>query len=867
MKLPTLCLVSCFAGGILLSRNAAAHLHLALQYDLLAAAFLLLAGVLALGRARLIPALLLGATAWVCLGFAAAGFEQASAPTNLASTLIETGKLDSSVPLRWRGHLRSDPLSLPWGTRYEIGLYEVESASGAAPVTGGLRVTWYREVSNPVPPPAVRAGDRVEVLVRALPIRNYGDPGSFDFRGYLSLQGVQLEGTLRSSRLMTLIARPGPTVVERLARARGDLLRSIDHLFASQPEQAALARAMLLGDRSFVERDRVVEYQRTGVYHVLVLAGLHVGALTAFFIWAGRALRLKTVALTLLTLAALAAYLSIVENRPPILRAVLMAAIYLCARLFYRRMDFLNIAALSALAILIVRPSEIADASFLLSYAAIGTLGALALPWVANTSEPYLRGLSHLEDVGRDVSHVPRVIQFRIEMRALTQWVSGRLPRRAGLLASRLLGFPFRFSLYLWEMIVISAILQLGMLPPLAYYFHRVALAGPLANFPAVLLTGLIVPLGFLILGATVVWHALAQILARVLGVLLTLLDATVHWFAQWHGASYRIPGPSLLLVAGFAGSVILLSAAVRARRRAWQWAGAFTLGALSVLIATFPFAPDLSGKGLEVTVLDIGQGDSLFLAFPGGRTMLIDAGGALGSFHAGGMRSGIDVGEEVVSPYLWSRGLKQIDIVALTHAHQDHLGGLPAILNNFRVRQLWVGRDIDTPEFQAILALARERGVRIVHHRQGDTFKWGPVSGQILWPEDLAEQETAKNDDSLVIRLTDGAQSFLLPGDIELPSERTILSEGKNVGATFLKVAHHGSKTSTTDAFLTAVHPAFAAISVGTNNPFGQPSPEVLERLHADGVRVYRTDLDGAITATTDGKILTVSSFLHNSP
>jgi competence protein ComEC len=866
MKLPTLWPVLSFAGGILLFRATTAHLHPALRFDLLAAGFLLVAGVLALRKSRLIIALALGAAAWVCLGLAVAGFEQASIPSNLASTLIETGKLDSSVPLRWRGRLRSDPLSLPWGKRYEIELHEVETASGVTPVTGGLRVTWYRDDSNPDPPPQVRAGDRVEVLIRALPIRNFGDPGGFDFRGYLALQGIHLQGSLRNGELMTVIGHPRPTVFERLARARGDFLHSLDDLFSARPEQAALARAMLLGDRSFVERDRVLEYQQTGVYHVLVLAGLHVAALTAFLIWAGRVLRLKLFPRTLLTLVALAAYLGIVEDRPPILRAVLMAAIYLCARLCYRRMDLLNIAALSALAILIARPSEIADASFLLSYAAIGTLGALAIPWVANTGEPYLRGLSQMEDVGRDVSHAPRVIQFRIEIRALTQWLSERLPRRAGRLAPGLVVVPSRVSLYLWEMIVISVILQVGMLPPLAYYFHRVTLAGPLANIPAVLLTGLIVPLGFLTLGASMVWHALARIPATLLGALLASLDATVHWFALWQRASYRIPGPPLPLIAAFAGSVILLSLAVRSRRRAWQWAGACTLLGLSVLIATFPFAPRLSGKNLEVTVLDIGQGDSLFLAFPGGRTMLIDAGGALGSFRAGGMHSGIDVGEEVVSPYLWSRGLKRIDVVALTHAHQDHLGGLAAILNNFRVRELWLGRNSDSGAFQAIVALARERGVRIVHHRQGDTFAWGAVSGKVLWPEDLSEHETAKNDDSLVIRLTDGSQSILLPGDIERPSERQILSENQSVGAAFLKVAHHGSKTSSTEAFLCAVHPAFAAISVGRNNPFGHPSPEVLERLHADGVRVYRTDLDGAITAATDGRTVTVTTFLHGA-
>jgi competence protein ComEC len=133
-----------------------------------------------------------------------------------------------------------------------------------------------------------------------------------------------------------------------------------------------------------------------------------------------------------------------------------------------------------------------------------------------------------------------------------------------------------------------------------------------------------------------------------------------------------------------------------------------------------------------------------------------------------------------------------------------------------------------------------------------------------ILWPDDLSEGQSAKNDDSLVMRLTDGAESFLLAGDIERPSERKILSDEQPDGVNFLKVAHHGSKTSSTEPFLSAVHPAFAAISVGRDNIFGHPSPEVIDRLEAAGVRVYRSDRDGAVTASTDGSTLSVSTFLN---
>ncbi len=865
MKLPSLFHVAFFAGGILLSIELKKSALLSPRIIIFAALLFLLFGYIALRRNWILAAALFAAGAWLSLGMAASHLERASIPSNLASTLIESGKLDAETALRWRGRLRGDPLQLPWGMRYEIDLDEVESSAGVTPVAGGLRLTCYGAELASAAVPSALAGDRIEVFVRARPIYNFGDPGSFDFRGYLARQNMQLQGSLRNGQLLTIVGHPQLTLFDEFARLRGRFLNSLNDLFASRPDEGALARAMLLGDRSFVERDRVADFQKTGVYHVLVLAGLHVGALAAFFLWAGRRLRLALFPRIFLTLLALASYACIVEDRPPILRAVLMAAVFLSAKLIYRRMDLINVAAISALGILAARPSEITDASFLLSFSAVATIGAIAIPCIARTSEPYRLALDHLSDVTRDVSHPPRVIQFRLEMRAAVAWISARLPRFAAPFGSGFVTHPFRAAIYFWEIVFISAILQLGMLPPLAYYFHRVALAGPFANVPALLLTGLAVPIGFLTLAVSLVSRAVAGWMSTLLGVVFAMLDASVRWFAGWHAASYRIPGPSVALIAIFVGFAVALSAALRLRWDFWRASSAaLGLVAAAAIIATHPFPPRLTPQRLELTVLDVGQGDSLFLSFPHGRTMLVDGGGELGTFHSGGMRSGVDVGEDVVSPYLWSRGLKRIDVVALTHAHEDHLGGLPAIFENFRVGELWVGRDIQSAAYRHLLVAARAHGVVIRHLKQGDSFSEDGVSGRVLWPDDLSEGQNAKNDDSLVMRLSDGTETVLLAGDIERPSERRILAEEQPLGVNFLKVAHHGSKTSTTDQFLSAAHPAFAAISVGRDNSFGHPSPEVTERLEAAGVRAYRTDRDGAITASTDGSALSVSTFLH---
>jgi competence protein ComEC len=871
MKLPAVWLALAFIAGIAVERARPAGTHRWLFAAVLAMA---LAFLLLSSRRFLWPAWVVTLVAWCALGGLAASLERSSIPADNAARLVTQGQLDTSEPLRWRGRLRSDPLRLPWGVRYEIALEEVQNAAGAHPVSGGLRVNYFYNVGKRADLPPLRAGDRIEALVQARLPRNFLDPGAFDARGWLARQGIHLVGSLRSAELLTPLGTPPLALRHRLARWRGQLLERVDTLFPAAPARSAVLRAMLLGDRSFVDSDTSLAFQKTAAFHVLVLAGLHVAALAMFLFWVGRRLRLPLVVTTLLTLAALAAYVGVVQERPPILRAALMAAAFLLARLLFRRVELLNTVALAALALLIAAPSSLGDASFQLSFVAAGVIAGLALPWIDRSSGPYRDGLEHLGDVTRDTSHPPRVAQFRLDLRAAIRWQDARLgPRWAGRSPS-LLTVPLRAGLRLWELVLLSATIQLGMLPLLALYFHRVSLGGPASNVPAVLLTGLIVPLGFLTVGASFIWSGLAAVLAKLLGVLVTALLASIEWFARWPHLSYRIPGPPGWLLFAFLAVIVLLVAAARAARhtsafpyRAAEWLAGAALVVLAIAVATYPFAPRLEKGKLEVTVLDVGQGDSIFVAFPDGHTLLIDGGGLAGDERVGGYRTGTDVGEEVVSPYLWQRGLKRLDVVALSHAHHDHIEGLFAVLDNFRAGQLWVGRDIGSRAYEELMAESRSREVSVVHRRQGDAFEWGGVKGSVLWPTDLSTSPSAANDDSLVLRLEDGAIRFLLPGDIEKKVEAELVAQEAPLAAEFLKVPHHGSRTSSTSGFLAAVAPRAAVVSVGENNPFGHPNQQIVERYAEDGVHLLRTDRDGAVTASTDGRSLAIHSYAEAHP
>jgi competence protein ComEC len=870
VKLPAVALAVFFSSGILLGSREFFLVRLSTPSGLFALVFVAFltvsAGLVLAGKNHLRSSALCSVFLWVVLGAALAAIAGHPLPPQHILPMLESRHMDLSSPLRWHGRLREEPRDLAWGSGMDVELDRVEYEGAVMPLAGGLRLTLAAGAPEAPPLPALHAGDEIAFTAKAHLPSIFRDDGAFDRRGYLSSQGIHLVASLRAAELVERDSLAPHSPRYFLARLRARLRRTLDALFPASPESAAILRAMLLGDRSFVDRGESRDFQLTGTYHILVVAGLHVTAIAVFLFWLGGRLGLPRVFVALASLAALTAYVGVIEQRPPVLRAALMACIVILGRLLFRRLDLLNSAALAALVILFFRPLELFDPSFQLSFLAMACIGGIAAPWLDHTVEPYARALRDWRDVTRDLSHEPGQAQFRIDLRAAAAWLAARLPKKVGRPAQSgavgLLSGAFR----VWEIFVLSLVLQIGMLPLMALQFHRVALSGPFANLFAVPLTGILVPFGFLVLGAGIALAPVGRLLAQPLAWLTALLLRVVAWFAHFPRWSYRIPGPPLAVLVLFLVLLVVLAAAIRFRPRRARLA-ACALLACGFVIAIYPFAPRTAPGKLELTAIDVGQGDSLLVVSPQGAAMLIDSGGGFTRFGASERRGGPDPGEEAVSPYLWSRGFQKLDIVALTHAHQDHIGGLTAILENFRVGHLWIGREVSSSAQAALENLARSKHVPIEHEHSGQAREWDGVNMQVLWP-DLSPEDGAaspKNNDSLVLRLTYGRRTLLLPGDVEKQAEYEIMAETAEEGlrADVLKVGHHGGKNSTMEYFLARVRPQLALISAGAENPYGHPSAEVLERLESVGVRVLRTDRDGAIHVLTDGERLEVSCFI----
>lgn len=780
------------------------------------------------------------------------------------------------------------------------------------PVDGGVRLTvrWPEGTRAQ----AFECGERIRATVRPLPPETYHDPGAWSRADYLLEQGITSTATVPVERVELLGRASGWFVACRVKGwqhatttkllALPEAMRGLPGLLRLSKDDAVMLAAMVAGDRTYLTHALRVGFERTGSFHMLVVSGLHLGIVAACIFWITRRLRMPRVAATMLTIAASFGYALFTGFATPVQRSLWMVTLYLLGRLVYRERNALNTIGFAALCLLVVSPRSLFDSSLQMTLLAVIAIAGVAAPLLQGTIHPYAAAARDLKLVEMDIKLAPKLAEFRVMTRLLAERLEEASNRT---IAWRIFPWTIRFAIRVVELVVISCVVELAMTLPMAVYFHRITIFALPVNLLIVPLLAVLMPAALVTLLALAAWPAAAVFPAAVVALVMHAGVGLVRLFGTMTLGDFRIPEPLAWQLAAFC---VLLGAAIVLAHRSLRWmedergnsneierdlpqgpkprlirrligmrhthrAGApamrfqvpdhainrgrwlrnsawITL-ALAALVAVMPRTVARPRGAMLVEAIDVGQGDSLLVITPDGKTLLVDGGG-----FGGGPKQApqdFDIGEEVVSPALWTRGIRHLDAVALSHAHSDHISGLFAVLRNFHPDELWVGNNPPFGAYNALLGEAAALHVQVRTFRAGDVFAFGSTQVNVLAPfRDREPGEEPANNDSMVLHVQYGKTSVLLEGDAEEPIEEAMLKE-PGLGSTLLKVGHHGSSTSTRPEFLARVAPRWAVISCGLHNRYGHPREDVLQELERSQVKTLRTDINGASCFVLDGK------------
>lgn len=822
MRTPFLPIFCAFAAGILLGSRLC--VPAAWPACTAAALFLTAFATLPSRTARWFPYFIL--PAFLAAGMAAPGTEPGGAPPPPYAI---------SGPRILEGIVAGDPVPLDGRKDLVLDTPSVLVDGRPRPIPGRVLLSVGEPCGD------YRCGDAVRTRVSLRIPVNFNNPGGFDYRRHLRSRGILLRGFVADGETVVLVRRNrGNPVREVLERARARI-GSFIHAHGAGGTEAVL-KALLIGKSREIPDVVREAFAGTGTSHILAVSGLHVGLVAFFaFLFARRVLARWEILLLRWDLFRVSAAVALCLIVPyaflaglgiPVVRAAVMMSAFLLAVLLGRGTSPLNLLALAGFLVLLAGPSAFFEPSFQLSFTAVVSL-LILLPPAAALFPPGEKETrcSRPRDRARDA--LRKVFLF----------------------------------------LAVSLTATLGTLPVIAFWFHRlstVTLAANLVVVPAIGFVTLPLGLAMVFLLPLGSFFALPLLKAALLSLEPVILF--VERLSAVPGASLMAAPPSLPAVAAYYGLLFLggsvlsrIDRKTGTRRLTASSALCIVLALFLLLVQIFPPRP--ARETLRLTAIDVGQGSSTLVEFPGGGTMLVDGGG----FH----ENRFDVGRYVVAPFLLSQKIRALDTVVLSHPHHDHLNGLLYIVRHFPVREVWTnGEEAETEPYRLFRETLRERG--IPHRKRSacnDPVNLGGVSVSFLSPEapfdgpvpDTAE--STSNDRSLVLRLTFGKASFLLPADITAASEERLLRMGAHLKSDVLFVPHHGSALSSSGPFLSEVRPGTALISLGRNNPFRFPSGAVLERLREAGATIFRTDLQGAVTVETDGETIAVRSFLEEDP
>lgn len=886
---PLLWLAVCFASGIFLADSVSFDWKVFLIICLIFA-------VITIIFLKKNFALVFLSIAFISIGGLIYSLKIQTIPANSLKSLYETNLINSGDPLEIEGVLQKEPEIAVGGKflliKAEKIIYkgETREASGKvrifAPVENDKIAAEYENLE-------LHYGARIIVACNLIREDAFLNSGVKSRTEILDQQEIDATAMLKSPLLIEKISDSKVfTPLAAVYKFRNELIEEFRKNFNS--ETSGILIASLLGNRYFLDKKTSEVFREGGTFHVLVISGLHItfiGGLVLLFL---RFFTDKRLWQFVLASAFLWIYAFAVGAEVPVVRAALMFSILLFSQVVYRRGTLLNALGASVLILLVWRPEDLFNQSFQLTIASVTAIIAMAFPLIEN-----LRAIGNWSPTAENPfpPNVPTWLKRFCEMIYWREVVWKRDVSQQ-IWSANLFKSPYlkwfgekdyqKILQYVFEGIVVSLVVQIWLLPLLVVYFHRLSFFSVILN----LWVGINIALESF---AAIFALFIAQINQNLVAPFVKFTEL-LNWFllsipqflTNQNLASARIPNYSgnfkAIYLLYFIPLIFLtfslnfwnpfsLKSKTKDQRSKLKIAVFSVFLTFFFLIIFHPFSAPFSDGKLHVEFLDVGQGDSIFITFPDDETMLVDGGGKM-NFSKLYVESGEEkevfepdsqsIGESVVSEFLWEKGYSKVDYILATHADTDHIQGLSDVAKNFSVKKAFFGRTpFDDEDFQQLFSILENRKIDSEILSRGQNLDFGKVKIEVLYPEkDSSAEAISDNNHSVVLRIVYGNRKFLLTGDIEKETEK-FLAENSAVQADVVKVAHHGSRTSSIPSFIEKTQAIYAIVPVGRRSRFGHPHGEIIERWQNSGAKIMTTGERGTVSFSTDGIDLNVETFL----